>query len=325
VSGAQPARLSDGAYLLDSGHAGRAGSIGVFLVPQAGDAGRAGRFDLVEVGASIDMPRVEDAVAAAGFDPSGVERVLVTHIHLDHAGAAGEWAVRHGARVVVLRPGATHLLDPSRLMASAARVYGDALERRWGGMTPVPSDALEAVDDGDTLVVGGRTVRVVATPGHARHQAAFVWPSEVAYSGDAAGIRFAPWPVVRPAVPPPEIDLEAWDATFTRLRRLALRELRLTHFGAFDDVEAHLDAAQRANHVWAAAALAWAEAGASRAEAIERCDELARAELEAAGADADTTRHYLETSDAAMSVDGLERYWRRHHPERWPGWRRVDG
>ncbi len=317
-------RLRDGAALIDTGHAGRPGTIGVYLVPQRGDAGRAGRFDLVEVGAEIDLATVERAIADLGFEPGGVERVLVTHIHLDHAGAAGAWATRHGARVVVLRAGAEHLLDPSRLLKSARRVYGDAMERTWGGMTPLPAASLQAVDDGDVIDVGGRRVRVVATPGHARHHAAFAWEGGEVYTGDAAGVRFAPWSVVRPAVPPPEVDLAAWDASFERLSALEPRELRLTHFGAFDDVARHLAAARERTHAWADALLAWAQRGATRADARRMCDDLARAELAAAGADAATVGRYLATSDAAMSVAGLERYWRTQHPERWPGWRDDD-
>lgn len=320
---ARPQRFDDGSALLDTRHRGHPGVIGVYLVPQRGAAGRAGRFDLVEVGPAVDLPRIEAAIAALGLEPRGVERVLVTHVHLDHAGAAGAWAVRHGARVVVSREGARHLLDPSRLMASAARVYGDALERLWGRMTAVPSDALEAVDDDDELLVGGRSVRVLATPGHSRHHVSYQW-DDVVYTGDAAGVRFAPWPLVRPAVPPPEIDLAAWDATFARLRRLAAQQLRLTHFGAFSDVEHHLADAQTRTHAWAEAALRWADAGLRRGEAIDACDAMARAELEAVGADAQTIRRYLATSDAAMTVDGLARYWRVHHAERWPGWRESD-
>ena len=318
-----PIRLDDGSALLDTAHGGRDRTIGVYLVPQRGAAGRAGRFDLVEVGPAVDLPRVEAAIGALGLEPAGVERVLVTHVHLDHAGAAGAWAQRHGARVVVTREGAQHLVDPSRLMASAARVYGDALERLWGRMTPVPEGAIEAVDDGDDLRVGGHRVRVLATPGHSRHHAAFAW-GDVVYTGDAAGVRFAPWPLVRPAVPPPEIDLVAWDASFARLRREAASQLRLTHFGTFDDVEHHLAEAQTRTHAWADAALAWADAGLSRDEAIRACDDMARADLEAVGADDATIARYLATSDAAMTVDGLARYWRVHHAERWPGWSAAD-
>lgn len=322
--GAAPQRLDDGSALLDTGHAGRERTIGIYLVPQRGAAGRAGRFDLIEAGAAANVAAVEAGIAALGLDPAAVERVLVTHIHLDHAGAAGHWARRYGARVVVSEVGAPHLLDPSRLMASAGRVYGEALDRLWGAMTPVPAEQLEVVSDGDEIHVGGRRLRVVATPGHARHQVAFV-DDDVVYSGDALGIRFAPWPVVRPALPPPEIDLAAWDVTFARLRSLAARELRLTHFGPFGDVEHHLAAAQTATHAWAAAALGWAEAGMSREEAMAACDAMARAELEAAGADEASIQRYLASSDAPMSVDGLARYWRVHHPERWPGWRHADG
>ena len=318
-------RLDDGVALLDTQHAGRHGTIGAYLVPQAGAAGRAGRFDLVESGPLIDLGALEGALRSLGLEPAGVERVLVTHVHLDHAGAAGAWALRHGARVVALSAGAKHLLDPSRLLASAERVYGDALERMWGGMIPLPAESLQAVEDGDEIPVGGRRVRVVATPGHARHHAAFVWPDGIVYTGDSAGVRFPGWPVVRPALPPPELDLAAWDATFRRLQALEPEQLRLTHFGPFDDVEHHLSAAQRGVHAWSAALLGWAQEGCSRAEAARRFDELAREELAAAGADESTVQRYLATSDAEMTVAGVERYWSKHHPELWPGLRGEDG
>ena len=311
--------LSDGARLLDTEHGGRHGVIGVYLVPQAGDAGRAGRFDLVEAGPQGDLPQLEAAIRELGLEPGGVERVLVTHIHLDHAGAAGAWAARHGAQVVVLAAGAEHLVDPSRLLASARRIYGDALESMWGGITPLDPARVEAVEGAQELEIGGRRVRVVATPGHARHHAAFVWPGGVAYTGDAAGIRLPGCPVVRPALPPPEVDLAAWDATFGRLRALRLSELRLTHYGAFDDVEQHLSQAQERHHAWAESLLAWAVAGCTRAEAAARLDELTRRELRAAGAGEDVFERYLATGSAEMTVSGVERYWAKHHPERWPG------
>ncbi len=326
MAAAAPAlTLSDGASLLDTLHAGLRGTIGVYLVPQAGDAGRAGRFDLVEAGPQVDLEALEAATRGLGLDPGAVERVLVTHIHLDHAGAAGAWAARHGAKVVVLAAGAEHLVDPSRLLASARRIYGDALERIWGPVTPLDPSALEVVAGGQELLVGGRRVRVVATPGHARHHATFVWPGGVAYTGDAAGIRFPGWPVVRPALPPPELDLEAWDATFARLGALDLAELRLTHFGAYHDAAAHLQRARERTHAWADSLLAWAVAGCTRAEARARLDAYARDELRDAGADEATIARYLATSDAAMSVSGLERYWAKQHPERWPGFEDRDG
>jgi glyoxylase-like metal-dependent hydrolase (beta-lactamase superfamily II) len=303
--------LGDGAWLLDTRYAGSSACIAAYLVPQSADARR---FDLVEAGPAVSVGTLEDAIVAAGFEPGAVDRVLVTHIHLDHAGGAGTWARRWGARVVADRRGAPHLIDPSRLLASARRVYGDALEERWGLMEPIAPERLEAVDDGDDVVVGGRSVRVLHTPGHASHHVAFLWPDGAAYVGDAAGVRLPPSGVVRPALPPPETDLEAAEASLRKLAEAAPERLRLTHFGQVDDVQEHLRAVAARNRAWAEAILAFVAEGRDPEAAL---DVLARGELEAEGADEGTIQRHLATSDAAMTVAGVTRYWRKHHPERW--------
>jgi glyoxylase-like metal-dependent hydrolase (beta-lactamase superfamily II) len=309
--------LDDGAWLLDTRFEDREATIAVYLVPHAGAAGRAGRFDLVEAGPAASHDAVESAVRAAGFEIDGLDTVLVTHVHLDHAGGAGTLARRAGARVVVHARGAPHLEDPSRLLASARRVYGDALEALWGVMEGVPAGSVVAVEDGDVLEVGGRDVRALHTPGHASHHAAFLWPDGACYVGDAAGVRLPGSGVVRPALPPPETDLEAWDETLERLMAAGPDRLRLTHFGEVHEPLQHLAEVGRKNHAWAEAVLAWAALGADEAGIAVEIDRMARSELEAAGADADTIRRHLSTSDAAMTASGLLRYWRTKRPERW--------
>jgi glyoxylase-like metal-dependent hydrolase (beta-lactamase superfamily II) len=312
---AQP--LGDGAWLLDTQFAGRPATIGVYLVPHAGDAGRAGRFDLVEAAPAVSHDAVVAAISAAGFAPEGLDTVIVTHVHLDHAAGAGTWSVRYGARVVAHERGVPHLADPSRLLASARRVYGDALEALWGAMVPVPLERLVAVRDGDDLVVGGRRVRAIHTPGHASHHAAFLWPDGVLYVGDAAGVQLPGSTVIRPALPPPETDLEAWDETLARLAALAPTRLRLTHFGEVRRAREHLAEVGRRNHEWAEVVLGFFAEGSDDADAARRLDELARAELASAGADAATVERNLLTSDATMTVAALARYWRTKHPIRW--------
>jgi glyoxylase-like metal-dependent hydrolase (beta-lactamase superfamily II) len=310
-------RLADGTWLLDTRFEGRHATVGVYLVPQRGAAGRAGRFDLVESGPASTVPRLLDAIAAAGYHPEGLESVLVTHVHLDHAGAAGALAERFGARVIAFERGAPHLVDPTRLLASARRVYGDALATRWGLMVPVRPERMVAVTDGDVVEVGGHDVRVVHTPGHATHHAAFLWPDGACYVGDAAGVRVPGSRVVRPALPPPEVDLESWDASLRKLREASPRVLRLTHFGEVDAVEAHLRAVSGRNHEWAEAVLAWVAEGLDEAALSARVDALARDELRVEGADEATIERHLATSDASMTVAGVVRYWRTLHPQRW--------
>ena len=307
-------RLADGVWLLDTRFAGSPATIGVYLVPHAGAADR---FDLVEAGPAVSHDAIRLAIAAAGFAPEALHTVLVTHVHLDHAGGAGTLARRYGARVVSHRIGARHLADPSRLLASARRVYGDALDTLWGVMESVPDDLLVAVEDGDELEIGGRTVRTIHTPGHASHHAAFLWPDGACYVGDAAGVRLPGSVVVRPALPPPETDLEAWDESLARLIDARPDRLRLTHYGEVSEPLPHLAHVGRKNRAWAEAVLAWVADGMDEAGIVLELDRLARAELVAAGADAATIRRHLATSDAAMTAAGLLRYWRTKRPERW--------
>ncbi|MBA2666204.1 MAG: MBL fold metallo-hydrolase [Trueperaceae bacterium] len=308
--------LDGGVVLLDTRFDGRSKTVGVYLVPHAHADGRAGRFDLVEAGPAITFEGVLAAIREAGFAPEGLDTLLVTHVHLDHAGAAGAFAARFGCRVVAHARGAPHLADPGRLLASARRVYGDALEARWGGMEPVPSERLVSVDDGDHLELGGRSVRVHATPGHARHHAAFAWPDGSLFVGDAAGVRLPGSDVIRPALPPPEVDLEAWDETLAALAATRPSRLLLTHYGEVAGALDHLAEVGRRNRVWADTVLASLRAGADERSIALELDRLATAELEAAGADADTVARHLVTSDAAMTTSGLVRYWTTQHPER---------
>jgi glyoxylase-like metal-dependent hydrolase (beta-lactamase superfamily II) len=307
-------RLTDGVWLLDTRFAGSPATIGVYLVPHAGAADR---FDLVEAGPAVSHDALRRAIAAAGFAPEALHTVLVTHVHLDHAGGAGTFARRYGARVVSHRLGARHLADPSRLLASARRVYGDELDALWGAMESVPADLLVAVEDGDELEIGGRTVRTLHTPGHASHHAAFLWPDGACYVGDAAGVRLPGSDVVRPALPPPETDLEAWDASLDRLAAARPDRLRLTHYGEVREPLPHLAEVGRKNRAWADAVLAWAADGLDEAGIVPELDRLARAELAASGADERTIRRHLATSDAAMTAAGLLRYWRTKRPECW--------
>jgi glyoxylase-like metal-dependent hydrolase (beta-lactamase superfamily II) len=166
--------------------------------------------------------------------------IALTHIHLDHAGGAGALAARWpGTPVYVHERGARHMVDPSRLLASAGRIYGDQMDAMWGPMVPVPEDAVRVLagDGGDLGELG---LRWAATPGHASHHAAFLDErSGVAYTGDVAGMRVDGGAVI-PPTPPPDIDVEAWHASIDVVEGWRPTALALTHFGVHDDVAAHL-------------------------------------------------------------------------------------
>ncbi|MGH2749955.1 MAG: MBL fold metallo-hydrolase [Actinomycetota bacterium] len=187
---------------------------------------------LIETGPKSGVENV-----LAGLRRAAVERldwIIVTHIHLDHAGAAGTLA-RHfpEARVGVHEVGVPHLVEPSKLWSSAARIYGGAMERMWGGIDPLPRERIVPLADGDKIELGERTLQAVNTPGHARHHHAFLDVSSgETFAGDALGVRLPDVGLMRPATPPPEFDLEAAVGSIARLKELRPTTVYLTHFGS---------------------------------------------------------------------------------------------
>jgi glyoxylase-like metal-dependent hydrolase (beta-lactamase superfamily II) len=192
----------------------------------------------VETGSQSSVPVVLDALAALGVGPHDLAGIVVTHIHLDHAGGVGDLARAFPHATVHVHPeGARHLVDPSRLVASAARVYGDALDRVYGRLDPTPAERVHALEDGDEIAIGpGHALVAVHSPGHARHHLALHdTDSGVLFAGDAAGVRLPDVGVLRPATPPPDFDL---DLAVRSLRLFAARrpsQLALAHFGILDD------------------------------------------------------------------------------------------
>lgn len=212
-------------HLIDTKMHGRAGITGAFVVQ--GD-----RTALIETGPKSSLQAVQDGLAQSGIE--SLDWIVVTHIHLDHAGGAGSLAqIYPDARVAVHEVGARHLVDPSKLWSSAARIYGDEMDTLWGGIDPVAEDRIVALSDGDEIDLGGGvTLEAIETPGHARHHHAILDRSSgEAFVGDALGVRLPDVGLIRPATPPPEFDLEDCIASIERLRRLEPTALVLTHYG----------------------------------------------------------------------------------------------
>jgi glyoxylase-like metal-dependent hydrolase (beta-lactamase superfamily II) len=211
--------------IIDTEMHGEAGLTAAFLL-------RGERTALVEAGPKSSVDRLIAGLERAGVDT--LDYIVVTHIHLDHAGAAGTLADRYPGSTVVVHPeGARHLVDPAKLWSSAARIYGDAMDKLWGGIDPVAADRIQVIDDGEVLQLGGRALRAIETPGHARHHHAFLDESTgVMFTGDALGVRLPDIGVFRPATPPPEFDLEQAVRSITRIRDVHPNELWLTHFGS---------------------------------------------------------------------------------------------
>lgn len=303
----------EGLYLLDVGLQGLRGVIGAYLLP-----GNDSTFALIECGPRSSLPMLQAAIIEAGFAPENLREVLVTHIHLDHAGAAATLARRYGATVYAERSAAPHLVEPSRLLASAHRVFGDALEDLWGLPQPLPEAQLKTVQGGDVLKIRGHTLEVIATPGHAGSHVAYLLAGERLFTGDALGIRVPGAACLRPAVPPPEIDLERWETTLRQLAALPLKSLLLTHFGQYHDVAAHIDALLDLQQAWGQDILQGLqkhEDDAALTARIARASERLWQQAEAT--ELGKLRHE-RSSTHAMSASGLKRYWQKHHPELLP-------
>ena len=290
---------------------GYSGTVGVYLLP-----GAAGTFALIESGPGSTLETVVAGVQEAGFAPEKLTSVLVTHIHLDHAGAAGTLTQRYGAQVFVHENGAGHLVEPSRLLGSARRIYGDQMNELWGDMEPVPQHLLRPVRDGETIEVLGHRIGVLYTPGHASHHVSYLLDKTRMFTGDAAGIRLPGAATVRPALPPPECDLDTWARSVQAMRQAEPEELLLTHFGRIDDVTEHFAALEQQHRVWSESILEGMNAGEDDEALAARVAKLSREALQAEGASEATIARHSVTSSAEMTVMGVKRYWQKVHPEK---------
>lgn len=269
--------------LIDLQHLGRAHVIGAWLVGGV----------IVDPGPSSCLGALLPALKRHS------PRVLaLTHIHLDHAGATGSLLQRFpDAEVWVHERGAPHLVDPSRLLHSAARLYGDDMERLWGEMLPVPAERIKVLRGGETL----GDFRVAYTPGHASHHVSYLHePSARAFTGDVAGVRIGGGCVLAPT-PPPDIDLQAWRASLDLIEAWCPRSLAVTHFGAYDDVDIQLTALREQ--------LARAEAAAREDEATFAAAMRTRV---ADSSDPETAAAYEQAVPPVHSFHGLARYLRAH-------------
>jgi glyoxylase-like metal-dependent hydrolase (beta-lactamase superfamily II) len=294
-------------WLLDTELAGQAEMVGVFAqrLPD-------GRWLLVEAGSGATTDTVREGLRELGAGEGDLAGIVVTHVHLDHAAGAGTLSATYDAPVYVHPSGARHLSDPTRLWDSAARIYGDQMDRLWGPMEPVADERLRALEDGATLEIGGARYEVLHTPGHAKHHLTLLDPHGGAFAGDAAGILLPGVPPLRPALPPPDVDLEAAEASCERIAAARPERLLLTHFGVVRDVAGHLAEAVRRNRAWAEEVRRGMAAGEAVPALIRRMRALEEAELDAAGVrDSDARARYRASSDARMTVMGLTRYWNR--------------
>lgn len=296
-------------HLIDLNFLGNEKVIAAYLLHDGTEAA------LIEVGPGSTIEHLTAGIQAAGVPFDAIRHLIVTHIHLDHAGALGILAQRLPEANIYVHPiGAPHLIDPSKLISSAARLYGSLMGVLWGEILPVPEERIIVLQDGQSFQVAGHKLTAYDTPGHARHHYAY-WDEQNGrlFAGDIAGVRLPGYTYVRPPTPPPELDLEAWYESIHRLRQLAIRQLCLTHFGIFEDtaefgISQHFDELATRLRTWGEVVREQIEAGRAEPDIIERFqhyvqDEMARIGIEPAS--------YEIAASYKMLAPGYIRYWQK--------------
>lgn len=276
------------AGLIDLRHLGSERVVGSYLLVGEEPA-------LVDCGPASCLETLRAGLAGHGLEVTDLRHLLLTHVHLDHAGAAGSLVGEHPELLVhVSDIGAPHLVDPSRLERSARRLYGDDFDRLWGELRPVPEENVRVVGDS---VLG---LECFPTPGHASHHVSYLAEDGSCFSGDATGVRIVPARHVAPVSPPPDVDLEAWNETLDSIGQRRPARLCLPHFGVVEDPEFHLEEVRRRLRIWAERVRDGLDEEAwIRAEEEER----------AAAVDDETAAVYRQAGPLWQSYAGLRRYW----------------
>jgi glyoxylase-like metal-dependent hydrolase (beta-lactamase superfamily II) len=256
------------------------------------DAGLA----LFDCGPTTCVPALKHGLAERGLALSDIGHLLLSHIHLDHAGAAGALVREHpDLQVHVSEVGAPHLLDPSRLETSARRLYGDTFDELWGELVPVPA--------GNVTVVGDEALGLECfpSPGHAWHHVSYLHRDGTLYTGDSVGVRLPSAEFVLAPTPPPEIDLEAWELALRETERRAPQRVAIVHFGVFEDVQSHIARFRETLERWSERV----------AHGMDEETFVAAARADCAAIDPGRAGAYDRAAPYWHCYRGLERYWRK--------------
>ena len=291
---------------LDDYWMGRPRSIGTALLESDG------HHAVVDPGPGSTLDTLRKELGARGVSVSDLDAILLTHIHLDHAGSSGA-LVKENPRLAVYvhKLGAPHMMDPSKLLASAARLWPDNLEQLFGEALPVPDANLRILEGGETITLGSRKIEVAYTPGHASHHVSYFENVEgVAFVGDTTGVRIEEHTYVMPATPPPDIDLQLWDSSFARILERRPKRLFLTHFGFSENPAAHIAQFRERLNRWMVTTERILHAAKSDAEAMDCFMATMRAEI-GEHLPAEEVEQYVATAGLNLSFLGLARHARK--------------
>ncbi len=265
---------------------------------------------LIETGPETVFENLKSGLSDLGYSPSDVKHVFVTHIHLDHSG--GAWRLAETGSTIYVHPvGAPHLIEPEKLMKSATRIYGeDNMKRLWGEVGGMDKDRVVAIEDGQSINIGGVEIRVVETAGHAGHHHCYLIENAL-FTGDTAGCLMAGGPMI-PATPPPEIHLEKWHASIDKMREISPDIIYLTHFGGYTDVGPMLDAAAEKIEEWSEWIGERVSAGKSDEEVTEEFGAYFKEIFEREGVNEEVYKKYDLMAPYHMNAGGLVRYWKKY-------------
>jgi glyoxylase-like metal-dependent hydrolase (beta-lactamase superfamily II) len=267
---------------------------------------------LIDPGPASTLPTLDSELAARGVKFADLNGILLTHIHLDHAGATGS-LVRKNPRIKVYvhAKGAPHMADPSKLLSSAVRLYGERMEVLYGEFLPVPAGNLQVLNGGETLQFGGRELRVLYTPGHASHHVTYFDTAEkVAFVGDTAGICVEGTPFMLPATPPPDIDIELWNTSLDAIAELQPSRLFLTHFGFSDHPAQHIELYRECLSRWSDLVGTLLSTTNDETQAMAAFSTAVNAET-ARTLSTEEANHYVFNAALDLSWMGLARYHRK--------------
>ncbi|PIB37108.1 MBL fold hydrolase [Reichenbachiella sp. 5M10] len=261
---------------------------------------------LIETGPHSTYPALVSAIQSHGYHLEDIRHVLLTHIHLDHAGAA--WAFAEQRAQIYLHPfGARNMADPSRLMASARQIYQEQMDSLWGQMKPIPETQLTQVEHQQTVTIGGVNFVSLHTPGHAKHHIAWQIEDSIC-TGDVAGVKIGGGPV-QPPCPPPDIHIEDWLDSIALLRQRKAKRLYLTHYDYVENIDEHLDQLSTMLESWSSFVYEHWKDGLSNEAIIPLFQSFTTDQLRASGLNNIQIAQYEAANPSWMSVAGLVRYW----------------
>ena len=290
---------------IDLGFMGTEAIIASFLLMGEGSAA------VIETGPTTCVENFMRGLKDNGVDPEDVRQVFVTHIHLDHSGASGHLAERlPNAVFYVHEVGYPHLADPSKLLKSAARIYGEEnMGELFGEAKAVPEDRLVTLEDGEEIEAAGGLLSAHYTPGHAYHHLAYLEPeSGHLFTGDVAGVRLPGQSYVKPPTPPPEVDVKAWKGSIETLRKLEPKVLCPTHFGSYEDIKRHLGELEQRLEDWLLLVEERMDEERSQEDIAEELEARGDEEMLREGASPEDSERYELAANYEMLVAGLMRY-----------------